>query len=106
MIMNNLLLRDDGVTQGQNEQCLEDDLMLGVVGVVHSLNQLFVTKVHVRHFRVIADIIHVIHLSLLDLTVRYATNADLLELHDVAREGAGLVREDVLNLPQLLIQTG
>ena len=40
------------------------------------------------------------------LTVSLSTDVALLEGHDVLREGARLVREDVLYLAQLLVQGG
>ena len=40
------------------------------------------------------------------LTVSLSTDVALLEGHDVLREGASLVREDVLYLAQLLVQGG
>lgn len=40
------------------------------------------------------------------LTISLAINAALLEGHDVLRQGSCLVREDVVDLPQLLIEGG
>lgn len=40
------------------------------------------------------------------LTVSASFNGALLEGHDVLRERAGFIREDVLDLPQLLVQRG
>ncbi|KAG5458454.1 MAG: hypothetical protein BJ554DRAFT_1315, partial [Olpidium bornovanus] len=41
-----------------------------------------------------------------DLAVGYAGDDALPELHDVARQRAGLVRENVLDLPELLDEAG
>ena len=49
---------------------------------------------------------HQTQLRALLLTVHDAADGALVELHAVARERSGLVREDVLNLTQVLIQVG
>ena len=74
--------------------------MIWVLTILQLRVELFVIEIYVRYTREILDTFRGIFAKFVP------HNAALLKLHDVLREGACLITEDVVHHAQLLVEVG
>ena len=80
-------------------------------GVIHFfyldvLEKTPVSEIHIRHFRQVGYIVHVVLCSFHCFPIRNSVYRYFSVFHYVLREGAGFVWKNMYNLPQLFVKRG